>query len=159
MAKKEQHENNVNEDSHVTSKKKKTKIQDKQKSIKNSPEPPQDKQKSITNSLEPEPPQDHSSPKKIRSVKSVDGISDSNYARIGILVPCDKDTCVLKGAPKGCGIKAYEKLAASHTGVLKKVSDLAPSYDDEGGDSNDSNIESNNESNVTFSTVLKIVEY
>ena len=106
---------------------------------------------------EPELPQDHSSPKKIRSVKSVDGTSDSNYARIGILAPRDKDMCVFKGAPKGCGIKAYKKLAASHTRVLKKVSDLAPSYDDEGGDSNDSNIDSNNESNATFSTVLKIL--
>ena len=82
MAKKEQHESNVNEASQVTSEKQKTKIQDKEKSIKNSPEPLQDKQKSIENSPEPETPQDHSSPKKIGSVKSVDGTSDSNYARI-----------------------------------------------------------------------------
>ena len=74
-------------------------------------------------------------------MKSADGTSDSNYARIGILALCDKDICVLKGALKGCGTKAYKNLAASHTRV-KKVSDLAPSYDDEGGDSNDSNIDS-----------------
>ena len=72
--------------------------------------------------------------------------------------PLDLRTHVLKGAPKGCGIRAYEKLAASHTRVLKKVSDLVPSYDD-GGDSNSGNADSNDKSNATFSTVLKIVEY
>ena len=55
--------------------------------------PIQDKQKSFENSPEPEPPKQHSNPKKIGSVKSVDGTSDSNYARIGILAPCDKDMC------------------------------------------------------------------
>ena len=144
VVKKEQHESNVDKDSHETSKTKKKTIQDKQKNFENSPEP--------------ELPKQHSSPKKIGSIKSVDGTSDSNYARIELFAPCDKDTCVLKGAPKGCGIRAYEKLAASHTRFLKKVSDLAPLHDD-GGDSNDSNADSNDESNATFSTVLKIVEY
>ena len=46
-----------------------------------------------------------------------------------------------------------------HARVLKKVSHLAPLYDDKGGDSNDSNADSNDESNTMFSTVLKIVEY
>ena len=145
VVKKEQHKSNVDEDSQETSEKKKKTIKE-------------DKQKSFENSPEPEPPEHHSSPKKIGSVKSVDGISDSNYARIAVLAPCDKDTCVLKGAPKECGIRAYEKLAASHTRVLKKVSDLAPSYED-GFDSNDSNTVSNYENNAMFSTVLKIVEY
>ena len=56
-------------------------------------------------------------------------------------------------------MKAYLKLAKSHTQVLKKVSDVESNPDKESNADKESNVGQEINTHLTFSAMLKIVEY